>query len=68
MQTIKLSNLSCQNCIKHVTERFKTMPGVVDVTIDLDRQVASVKTSVNYSLEDYQASLSDTVYEAVETL
>lgn len=68
MQTIKLNNLSCQNCVKHVTEHFKTLPGVVEVTIDLSEQVASVETSINHSLADYQESLADTVYEAIELI
>lgn len=68
MQTVKLNNLSCQNCVKHVTEHFKSMSGVAEVTIDLDQQVATVETSVHHSLEDYQASLADTVYEAVELI
>lgn len=65
MQTIKLTNLSCQNCVKHVTEHFKNMSGVVEVAIDLHQQVARIETTTHYSLSDYQASLADTVYEAV---
>ena len=66
MQEVKLKNLSCQHCVKHVTEHFKAMPGVEKVMIDLEHQVASVETSMHHSLADYQASLADTVYEAVE--
>lgn len=65
MQTIKLNNLSCQHCVKHVTEHFKTLPGVAEVTIDLDQQVATVETSIYHYLADYQDSLADMVYEAV---
>ena len=29
-QTIQLENLSCQNCVKHVTQHFLSMEGVSD--------------------------------------
>ena len=33
-QIITLENISCQNCVKHVTEHFLKMEGVSDVQID----------------------------------
>ncbi|MTB63867.1 copper resistance protein CopZ [Streptococcus sp. zg-86] len=66
MQKIKLDNLSCQNCVRHVKEHFQAMSGVEEVSIDLTHQIATVATSVSHTLSDYQASLADTVYEAVE--
>ena len=30
-QTVQLENLSCQNCVKHVTKHFLSMEGVSDV-------------------------------------
>ena len=33
-QTVQLENLSCQNCVKHVTQHFLSMEGVSDVTVD----------------------------------
>ena len=39
-QTIRLENLSCQNCVKHVTQHFLSMEGVSDVVVDLEKQTA----------------------------
>ncbi|HEL9628949.1 TPA: heavy-metal-associated domain-containing protein [Streptococcus suis] len=67
-QTLKLKNLSCQNCVKHVTNHFLEMDGVEDVKIQLDQQLAEVETSVAYDLERYQEVLDDTIYEVEELI
>ncbi|HEM3633806.1 TPA: heavy-metal-associated domain-containing protein [Streptococcus suis] len=67
-QTLKLKNLSCQNCVKHVTNHLLEMDGVEDVKIQLDQQLAEVETSVAYDLEQYQEVLDDTIYEVEELI
>ncbi|HFI0054491.1 TPA: heavy-metal-associated domain-containing protein [Streptococcus suis] len=62
-QTLKLKNLSCQNCVKHVTNHLLDLDGVEEVNIQLDQQLAEVETSVAYDLEQYQEVLEDTIYE-----
>ncbi|HEL2730548.1 TPA: heavy-metal-associated domain-containing protein [Streptococcus suis] len=65
-QILKLKNLSCQNCVKHVTNHLLDLDGVEEVKIQLDQQLAEVETSVAYDLEGYQEALEDTVYEVEE--
>ncbi|WP_367985808.1 heavy-metal-associated domain-containing protein [Streptococcus sp. ZY1909104] len=65
-QTLKLKNLSCQNCVKYVTNHLLDLDGVVEVRIQLDQQLAEVETSVAYDLEGYQVALEDTIYEVEE--
>ncbi|HEL1930567.1 TPA: heavy-metal-associated domain-containing protein [Streptococcus suis] len=65
-QTLKLKNLSCQNCVKHVTNHLLELDGVEEVKIQLDQQLAEVETSVAYDLEQYQEVLDDTIYEVEE--
>ena len=65
-QTLKLKNLSCQNCVKHVTNHFLDLDGVEEVKIQLDQQLAEVVTSVAYDLKRYQEVLDDTIYEVEE--
>lgn len=67
-QTLKLKNLSCQNCVKHVTNHLLDLDGVKEVKIQLDRQLAEVETSVAYDLEAYQEALDDTIYEVEELI
>ncbi|MEK0400594.1 heavy metal-associated domain-containing protein [Streptococcus suis] len=65
-QTLKLKNLSCQNCVKHVTDHLLDLDGVEEVKIQLEEQLAEVETSVAYDLEQYQEVLDDTIYEVEE--
>lgn len=67
-QTLKLKNLSCQNCVKHVTNHLLDLAGVEDVKIQLDQQLVEVETSVAYDLERYQEMLDDTIYEVEELI
>ena len=60
-QTIQLENLSCQNCVKHVTQHFLSMEGVSDVVVDLEKQTAQVTTDKLYSVSDYEVALSKTI-------
>ena len=55
-QTVQLENLSCQNCVKHVTQHFLSMEEVSDVVVDLEKQTAQVTTDKLYSVSDYEAS------------
>ena len=67
-QTVQLENLSCQNCVKHVTQHFLSMEGVSDVTVDLDKQTAEIITERPLTVEDYQAALSKTIYKVLVVL
>lgn len=62
-QILTIANMSCQNCVKHVTNHLSEMEHVSDVVVDLETKTATVTTDTAYSLADYQASLDDTVYE-----
>ena len=64
-QTVQLENLSCQNCVKHVTKHFLSMEDVSDVTVDLDKQTAEVIADRSLSVEDYQEALSKTIYKVL---
>ncbi|HEM2752674.1 TPA: heavy-metal-associated domain-containing protein [Streptococcus suis] len=67
-QTLKLKNLSCQNCVKHVTNHLLDLDGVEEVKIQLEEQLAEVETSVAYDLEQYQEVLDDTIYEVEDLI
>ncbi|TCD45503.1 heavy-metal-associated domain-containing protein [Streptococcus sp. X16XC17] len=64
-QVISIENMSCQNCAKHVTEQLKALPGVSQVEVSLEDNVAQVETNQEHSLQDYQAALEDTIYKAI---
>ena len=64
-QIVQLENLSCQNCVKHVTQHFLSMEGVSDVAVDLEKQTAQVTTDKSHSTSDYEAALAKTIYKVV---
>ena len=64
-QTVQLENLSCQNCVKHVTKHFLSMEGVLDVVVDLEKQTAQVTTDKSHSTSDYEAALAKTIYKVL---
>ena len=64
-QTVQLENLSCQYCVKHVTQHFLSMVGVSDVVVDLEKQTAQVTTDKLYSVSDYEAALAKTIYKVL---
>ena len=64
-RTVQLENLSCQNCVKHVTQHFLSMEGVSDVAVDLEKQTAQVTTDKSHSTSDYEAALAKTIYKVV---
>ena len=40
-QTFSVTGLSCQSCVKHVTEAISALPGVQSVSVDLEPKGAS---------------------------
>ena len=65
-QTVQLENLSCQNCVKHVTHHFLSMEGVSDVAVDLQQQTAHVTTDKPYGTADYEVALAKTIYRVLD--
>ena len=65
-QTVQLENLSCQNCVKHVTQHFLSMEGVSDVVVDLEQQTAHVTTDKPYGASVYEAALAKTIYRVLD--
>ena len=65
-QTVQLENLSCQNCVKHVTQHFLSMEGMSDVAVDLEKQTAHVTTDKPYGTADYEVALAKTIYRVLD--
>ena len=39
---IKIDGMSCQNCVRHVTEALEELEGVAEVVVDLDKKQANI--------------------------
>ena len=61
--TLRLSGLTCDHCVAHVTEELKALDGVKNVSVVLHKGGQSVATVVSDVLLDNDA-LRDAVDEA----
>jgi copper chaperone CopZ len=41
-QTYQVPDVSCQNCVRHITEELETIPGVREVVVDLVAKTVTV--------------------------
>ncbi|MDD2818877.1 MAG: heavy metal-associated domain-containing protein [Candidatus Nanopelagicales bacterium] len=45
MTTLKVSGMTCTNCVRHVTEAVNSVAGVTSVDVNLDAATATVEGS-----------------------
>jgi len=61
-QTFSVTGLSCQSCVKHVTEAIGALPGVQRVSVDLEPKGAStvhVEAAEPLGDDEVQAALAE---------
>ncbi len=58
-KTVVIEGMGCQNCVRHVTEALKKVPGVSSVNVDLATGQAAVETD-----NDDDQALRDAVSSA----
>ena len=65
MQTmqIQIAGMTCQNCVRHVTEALSEIPGVREVVVSLANGAATVETDRQISRDELKAALDDAGYE-----
>ena len=61
--TLKLSGLTCDHCVAHVTEELKALDGVKNVSVVLSKGGQSVATVVSDVVLD-DAALAEAIDEA----
>lgn len=62
---IKVDGMSCEHCVKAVTEAAGGLPGVGDVAVSLDAGTAEVEYDpVKVSLDAIKAAIEDQGYDA----
>lgn len=61
---LKIGGMSCQHCVKHVTEALQELPGVVAVEVDLAGGKATVQIEEAYfNLDEVAEAINDAGYE-----
>ena len=61
----KVEGITCKSCVKLVTDYFKEVPGVHEVTIDAVTGATQVTGEDNLTQDDLAKSLVDTHYSIV---
>jgi copper chaperone CopZ len=60
MTTLRINGMTCNGCVKHVTQALKTVPGVTAVEVSLAEQRAKI-------VHDPEQSPTSSLVAAVET-
>ncbi len=63
-QTLKISGMMCEMCVKHVTKALSSLSGVEEVHVDLDSGTAVVKGE-KIAQDVYAKAIEEAGYELV---
>jgi len=58
--------MSCQNCVRHVTEALQALPGVGVVDVSLERSTATVRSTEVLDRVVIRAAIENAGYSLVE--
>ncbi|MDR1326222.1 MAG: cation transporter [Treponema sp.] len=65
MQTVlKVEGMSCEHCVKHVTQALEGVAGVKTAKVSLNDKTATVEHDDAVTLESLKAAIVDAGYEA----
>jgi len=60
---ISISGMSCEHCVKHVTNALKELAGVSNVEVNLAAKNAIIEASDDLTDEAIKAAIDDAGYE-----
>ncbi|TAM72725.1 heavy-metal-associated domain-containing protein [bacterium] len=64
-QTISVAGMTCENCVRHVTEALQALPGVRSVRVDLRAGAATMDVERPLELDVVAHTLDEEGYELV---
>ncbi|MDQ7785045.1 MAG: heavy metal-associated domain-containing protein [Desulfomonilaceae bacterium] len=63
ISTVKIKGMSCNHCVRAVTEALTGLPGVTGVTVDLEMGQAVVEHDPSVSLQSVHEQIAKAGYE-----
>jgi Cu+-exporting ATPase len=63
IQTISVTGMTCQNCVRHVDQALSALPGVRSVDVDLNAGAARLDTEREIPRTELTAALDEAGYE-----
>ena len=65
--TLKITGMSCQMCVKHVTKALQGLEGVEDVAVQLEPGTATVTYNPELAgLQGFKAAVAEAGYAVAE--
>ena len=64
-KVISIEGMACMHCVKHVQEALSAVPGVQEVTVDLEGKSATVSVDGSVSDAALKAAVDEAGYQAV---
>ncbi len=64
--SIKVKGMSCQHCVRRVTEALQALPGVKKVKVDLDARQATFDKPDKVDMAQVHKAIKDAGYEVEE--
>jgi copper ion binding protein len=61
--TLQIEGMSCDHCVKHVTEALKALPGVTSAVVSLKEKSAVVEHQEGLSLGSMKEAVTEAGYE-----
>jgi copper chaperone CopZ len=61
-QTISVTGMTCQNCVRHVRQALEALPGVRSTVVDLEAGSASLETEREVPRAELAAALEEAGY------
>jgi P-type Cu+ transporter len=62
IQTISVTGMTCQNCVRHVTQALSALPGVRSVNVDLERGSAELESDRDIPTAELRSALDEAGY------
>lgn len=62
-ETYPVPGVSCENCVRHITEELMEIPGVQGVIVDLAEKTVTVDHDGGVSDEQVRAGIEEAGYE-----
>lgn len=63
---IRIDGMSCNNCVKHVSETLSELSGVEHVEVSLEKAGATIQSSEAIDIEVIRAALDEAGYDLVD--
>lgn len=62
-QTINVTGMTCQNCVRHVSQALAALPGVRSVHVDLEAGTARLESEREIPQDELRGALDEAGYE-----